>query len=226
MAKLLIADAEINVRQCLTRLLSGWGHQVLVAENSRAALENELFELVGDNRTTKLDTGIVVASNRDLSREIAAGRFRSDLHDRLSFVSLRVPVLREHMEDLMPLAEQLLAEVATRNNLIDLQFSEEAKRALIAHKWPGNIRELREVVECSAVRATGKWINHEDLPDVVVKPPAGSQRELSRGATLRKLEEEHIRRTIAQTPSLEDAAHALGIGTATLWRKRKRYRIE
>src|SRR5579862_4285961 len=78
-------------------------------------LQDELFERVGGDRTIKVDTRIIAATNRDLAREVATGQFRSDLYYRLNVISLRVPALREHMEDLLPLAEKLLAEAAARN---------------------------------------------------------------------------------------------------------------
>jgi two-component system, NtrC family, response regulator AlgB len=167
-----------------------------------------------------------VATNRDLAREVAAGQFRSDLYYRLNVVSLRIPALREHLADLIPLAEKLLAEVAVRNGRSGLHFSEEAKRALGAHTWPGNVRELHDVIERAVMLSRGNVINKEDLPYAISEPMTGQHIDVRSGATLRQIEEQHIRRVIAQTPSLEDAADALGIGSTTLWRKRKRYHIE
>jgi len=189
-------------------------------------LQDDLFERVGSDRTIKVDTRIVAATSRDLPQEIAAGQFRGDLYYRLNVVSLRVPALREHMEDLMPLAERLLKEAAARNRRSGLQFSEEAKRALSTYSWPGNIRELRNIVERAAALSRGNLIKREDLPDAIFELVAQSQSDVPSGATLKQIEEEHIRRVIAQTPSLEDAAEKLGIGFTTLWRKRKRYHIE
>jgi two-component system, NtrC family, response regulator AlgB len=189
-------------------------------------LQDELFERVGGDRTIKVDTRIIAATNRELTREVATGQFRSDLYYRLNVISLRVPALREHMEDLMPLAEKLLAEAAARNRRSGLELSDEARRALTAYTWPGNIRELRNVIERAAVLSRGNLINKEDLPDAIFGPVAGKQSELPAGATLEQIEEEHIRRVLGQTLTLEDAADALGIGIATLWRKRKRYHIE
>jgi two-component system, NtrC family, response regulator AlgB len=180
----------------------------------------------GSNRTTRVDTRFIVATNRDLPREIAAGQFRGDLYDLLNVISFRVPALREHMEDLLPLAEKLLADAAVRSRRSGLHFSDEVKRALSAYPWPGNIRELRNVIERAVELSHGNLINREDLPDAIFEPVSWRQSDLRSGPTLRQLEEEHIRRVIAQTPSLEDAADALGIGVATLWRKRKRYHIE
>jgi NtrC-family two-component system response regulator AlgB len=133
------------------------------------------------------------------------------------------------MEDLMPLAEKLLAEAAARNRRSGLEFSDGVRKALAAYNWPGNIRELRNVIERAVVLSRGTKINREDLPDAVFSPIVTSDRQggtLPAGVSLEHMEEEHIRRILAQTPTLEDAAEALGIGIATLWRKRKRYHIE
>jgi len=130
------------------------------------------------------------------------------------------------MEDLIPLAEKFLTEAAARNRRPGLQFSEEARKAITSHSWPGNIRELRNVVERAVVLSRGNVIDKEDLPDAIFEPVPGKHSDLPAGATLEQIEEEHIRRVLARTPTLEDAADALGIGIATLWRKRKRYHIE
>jgi NtrC-family two-component system response regulator AlgB len=189
-------------------------------------LQEELFERVGGDRTIKADTRIIAATNRDLTKEVASGQFRSDLYYRLNVISLRMPALREHMEDLMPLAQKLLAEAAARNRRAGLELSEEAKRALAAYTWPGNIRELRNVIERAVVLSRGSIINNEDLPDAIFGPGAEHPSDLPAGAKLEQIEEEHIRRVLGQAPTLEDAADTLGIGIATLWRKRKRYHID
>jgi two-component system, NtrC family, response regulator AlgB len=126
----------------------------------------------------------------------------------------------------MPLAQKLLAEAAARNRRSGLELSEEAKRALTAYTWPGNIRELRNVIERAVVLSRGTIINNEDLPDAIFGPGAESPSDLPAGAKLEQIEEEHIRRVLGQAPTLEDAADTLGIGIATLWRKRKRYHID
>jgi two-component system, NtrC family, response regulator AlgB len=189
-------------------------------------LQDELFERVGGDRTIKVDTRIIAATNRDLRQEIAAGQFRVDLYYRLNVISLRVPALREHMEDLLPLAEKFLVEAGIRNRRAELRFSDEARKAIASHAWPGNIRELRNVIERAVVLSRGIQINKEDLPDAIFEPATVTHSDLPADATLEQIEEEHIRRVLARAPTLEDAADALGIGIATLWRKRKRYHIE
>jgi NtrC-family two-component system response regulator AlgB len=189
-------------------------------------LQDERFERVGGEQTIQVDSRIIAATNRNLQQEISAGHFREDLYYRLNVISLHVPALREHSEDLLALAEKLLIEAAVRNRRPGLQFSSEAKKALVAYSWPGNIRELRNVVERAAVLSRGSLIQQEDLPDAIFHPMATKPTDLRPGASLEDMEAEHIRRVLMLTPTLEDAAETLGIGVATLWRKRKRYHLD
>ena len=189
-------------------------------------LQDGSFERIGGQETIRVDTRIIAAANRDLQQEIVGGRFRIDLYYRLNVISLRVPALREHPEDILPLAEKLLAEAAARNRRSDLQFSEEAQKALVAYSWPGNIRELRNVVERSVVLSRGAMIRKEDLADVIFAPSTARPIQLSADSSLEQLEQEHIRQVLAVAPTLEDAAATLGISITTLWRKRKRFHLE
>jgi NtrC-family two-component system response regulator AlgB len=190
-------------------------------------LQDGCFERIGGQETISVDTRVIAATNRgDLQQEIAAGRFRADLYYRLNVISLRVPALREHPEDILPLAEKLLSEAAARNRRPDLRFSDEARRALVPYSWPGNIRELRNVVERAVVLSRGTVIRKEDLSDVLFAPSAQRTDQPSADSSLEQLEEEHIKRVLAVAPTLEDAAATLGISIPTLWRKRKRYHIE
>jgi two-component system, NtrC family, response regulator AlgB len=186
-------------------------------------LQDQRFERVGGEQTISVDARIIAATNRNLTQEIAAGRFRSDLYYRLNVISLRMPALRERPADILPLAEIFLAEAAARNRRIGLQFSEEAGKALAAYSWPGNIRELRNAVERAVVLSRGATLRKEDLPDILFQP-ASLNGDLH--STLEQIEQEHIRRVLALAPTLEDAAVTLGICIATLWRKRKRYHLD
>src|SRR5258707_8001918 len=125
-------------------------------------LEDERFERVGGEETIKVDARIIAATNRSLPQEISAERFRSDLYYRLNVISLRVPALRERPEDILPLAEMFLTEAAARNSRSGLQFSDDARKALVAYSWPGNIRELRNAVERAVVLSRGAMLRRED----------------------------------------------------------------
>jgi NtrC-family two-component system response regulator AlgB len=189
-------------------------------------LQDERFERVGGEQTIQVDARIIAATNRNLAQEITGARFRSDLYYRLNVISLRVPALRERPEDILPLAEALLSEAAARNRRPGLEFSDDARKALVAYSWPGNIRELRNSVERAVVLSRGDRLRKEDLPDILFQPGPSGTGSPWESLTLEQIEHEHIRRVLALAPTLEDAAATLGIGVATLWRKRKRYHLE
>jgi two-component system, NtrC family, response regulator AlgB len=189
-------------------------------------LQDERFERVGGEQTIKVDARIIAATNRNLREEINAGRFRSDLYYRLNVINLRMPALRERTEDILPLAEIFLAQAAARNRRTGLQFSDEARKALVTHSWPGNIRELRNAVERAIVLGRGAALRRTDLPDILFHSSAPPNGNLPEELTLEQIEQEHIRRVLALAPTLEDAAANLGICVATLWRKRKRYHFD
>src|ERR1700691_4124615 len=189
-------------------------------------LQDERFERVGGEQTIKVDARIIAATNRNLPEEINAARFRSDLYYRLNVINLRMPALRERSEDILPLAEMFLAQAAARNRRTGLQFSDEARKALVAYSWPGNIRELRNAVERAVVLSRGAALRREDLPDILFHSNAPRNGNLTEEMTLEQIEQEHIRRVRALAPTLEDAAANLGICVATLWRKRKRYHFD
>jgi two-component system, NtrC family, response regulator AlgB len=189
-------------------------------------LQDERFERVGGEETIQVNARIIAATNRDLPKEINVGRFRSDLYYRLNVIGLHVPALRDRPEDILPLAENILREAAARNNRSGLQLSDDARKALVSYSWPGNIRELRNAIERAVVLSRGNILRKEDLPDIMFQGGAPKSTTASDEATLEQIEFEHIRRVLALAPTLEDAAATLGIGVATLWRKRKRYHLE
>jgi two-component system, NtrC family, response regulator AlgB len=188
-------------------------------------LQEQRFERVGGQQTIEVNTRIIAASNRDLPQEVAVGRFRADLFYRLNVIALTLPPLRARQEDVLPLAGQFLTVSNVRNGRTALQLSPEAAQALTEYSWPGNIRELRNAIERASVLSRGPLIEKEDLPEVMFQSipetaPAPAD------ATLDQVEEDHIRRVLSQSGTLEAAADSLGIGIATLWRKRKRYNIQ
>lgn len=189
-------------------------------------LQDERFERVGGEDTIQVNARIVAATNRNLSQEISEGKFRSDLYYRLNVIGLHLPALRERPEDILPLAETILLEAASRNNRSGLQFSDDARKALLTYSWPGNIRELRNAIERAVVLSRGDTLRKEDLPDILFQSGAPKSAEVGEESTLEQIEYEHIKRVLALAPTLEDAAATLGIGVATLWRKRKRYHLE
>ena len=128
-------------------------------------VEERAFEPVGSNRTLKLRARLIVASNRPLEREVAAGRFRSDLYYRFNVVAFEIPPLRDRLPLIPALARSLLAEYAARTGRRIDAIAPAAMRALLAHSWPGNIRELRNVIERAVALCPGDVIGLEDLPE-------------------------------------------------------------
>jgi len=189
-------------------------------------LNDGSFERVGEARERHADVRVVAATNRNIEEEVRAGRFREDLLFRLNVVSLVLPSLRERPEDLLALAQHYLARAAARQHRPAFEFSESALRAIAAHPWPGNLRELRNAVERAVILSPGPRIEVDDLG--IPSPPApspGKPGDVALGAdiSLDAVEREHIARVIARAPTLEVAARTLGIDASTLQRKRKRY---
>jgi two-component system, NtrC family, response regulator AlgB len=189
-------------------------------------VQEQSFERVGGDDTIEVDTRIVAASNRDLTSEVAAHRFREDLFYRLNVIALRVPALRERPEDIVRLAEGLLIVAAARNHRQTLRLSPEVAAAMTAYRWPGNVRELRNAVERAAVLAQGDLITPEYLPDAMFQDAPPAPVGGVHPASLEEVERDQIMRVLGESPTLEDAAETLGINVSTLWRKRKRYKIE
>jgi transcriptional regulator with PAS, ATPase and Fis domain len=187
-------------------------------------LEERRFERVGGDAAIEIDARVIAATNRDLEAEVTAGRFREDLFFRLNVIGIRLPALRERREDLDALAAHVLGNVAARHGRLGVALDGEARRVLLAYEWPGNIRELANVLERAVVLSRGDVIHAEDLPDRLLAPPEPPRPpdDLS----LEDLERRHIQRVLAEASTLEEAAVRLGINVTTLWRKRKRYGIE
>lgn len=188
-------------------------------------LQDKEFERVGENRTRRANVRVVGATNRDLEEEVRAGRFREDLYFRLNVVEIRLLALRERREDIPLLARRFLEFFARQARRPTPELAPAALRALLAYSWPGNIRELRNVLERAVILWPSQVIELEALPEqiaaqVAVVPVLGGDYSLER------IEREHILRLLARTANLEEAAQILGIDPSTLWRKRKKYEEE
>jgi NtrC-family two-component system response regulator AlgB len=173
------------------------------------------------------DVRVIATTNRDLEAEVRAGRFRQDLFYRLNVVTLTLPALRERPEDILLLGRHYLTVVGRKQRRPTLSFAEDAEQALAVHRWPGNLRELRNAVERAVILASSDVLHIADLGLSTAAAAAGAQpaHVASVGApvSLETLEREHIARVVAHCPSLEAAARVLGIDATTLQRKRKRY---
>lgn len=186
--------------------------------------QDRTYERVGEASARTADVRIIAATNRDLEAEVAAGRFREDLLYRLNVIEVTLPPLRERRADLSRLADHLLAAAAGRSYKRVEGFTPEARDALLRHRWPGNVRELQNVIERGVLLCRGDHIDLGDLPPSLTAPaPAAPPVAIGQGVPIDALEVEHIRRVLASSPTLEDAARTLGIDPSTLYRKRKKY---
>ncbi len=187
-------------------------------------LQDRCYERVGETRTRTADVRILAATNRDLAAEVAAGRFREDLLYRLNVIEIELPPLRQRPSDILPLAGHLLRFFARQAGKAVTGFTADAQAALLRHTWPGNVRELRNAIERGVILTAGPQIDRVHLPAQVGSAPA-PRMEVGGPVTLEALEAEHIRRVLAASASLEEAAATLGIDPSTLYRKRKRYNL-
>jgi len=189
-------------------------------------LKEQNFERMGSESAITVDARIIAASNHDLVAEVASHRFREDLYYRLGVITLQVPALRQRPADILPLAMRMLAGATVHNRRPSLRLSPEASAALMRYLWPGNIRELRNVVERAVVLCAGDVVTPEYLPEVLGGRPSQSPDSATPRASLDDVEREHIIRVMADSPTLEIAASKLGINVSTLWRRRKRYHLD
>jgi NtrC-family two-component system response regulator AlgB len=187
-------------------------------------LQERCYERIGETRTRASNVRILAATNRNLEAELAAGRFREDLFYRLNVIEVTLPPLRRRPQDILPLAEHLLRFFARQNGKAISGFAAPAREALGRYGWPGNIRELRNAVERGVILAPGALVELADFPSLLGSPQAGAAAE-SESLTLEEVESAHIRRIVAATATMEEAAARLGIDPSTLYRKRKKFGI-
>ncbi len=188
-------------------------------------LQDREYDRVGGTETVSADVRVVAATNRDLERMVAEGRFRSDLYYRIKVVQLELPPLRERgRADIRRLAQHFAVAAARRHGRPIPAISEAAFDRLGRYGWPGNVRELENCLESAVVIMEGDRIRADDLPlpDRVETATSGPPDERIR--TLEEVEREHILRVLERCDgNRSEAAHRLGIGRNTLTRKLKGY---
>jgi two-component system, NtrC family, response regulator AlgB len=188
-------------------------------------LQEREYERLGEDKVRRANVRVIAASNRNLERAVKEGRFREDLFYRLNVIALTLPPLRERPADLVPIASGYLRFFSAQCGKRIQSFSDAARRALQGYGWPGNLRELRNVVERAVILAGGERIEPADLPDQL-RAPAGSAPaaviQVGAPVSLEALENEHLRRVVSEAGTQEEAARILGIDPATLYRKRKK----
>jgi two-component system, NtrC family, response regulator AtoC len=206
-----IGEMEINVQAKLLKVI-----------------EDKRFRRLGGVQEKVVDVRVIAASNRNLAREVKMKSFREDLFYRLNVMPIMIPPLRELREDIFPLAEHFLHLISQKQGKKILGFSTAAQHAISNYPWPGNIREMINLMERSLILCQGPYIEAGDLG-----LPAPSKGGAVRPAedtglfSLEDLEKEHIRKVIsASGKNLSTAAKILGITRSTLYSKIKKYGLE
>jgi len=185
-------------------------------------LQEREYERVGDTKPRKADVRVIAATNRRVEELVKEGKFREDLYYRLNVITIEMPPLRKRPLDLPSLARQNLKMFAKQSARTIKDFTPAAMTALQRYPWPGNLRELRNVIERAVILASGEKIDVNDFPDSLRgSQPSGAV--IGNRVSLEELEREHILRVIEISSSMDEAAQILGIDPATLYRKRKRY---
>jgi len=173
---------------------------------------------VGSSRTIKVDVRLLAATNVDIAREVAEGRFREDLLYRLNTVEIRLPPLRERAADIAPLAAHFLAHASARYGKRFTGFTDSALVALVRHSWPGNVRELEHAIERAVLLATdGETIGEADL---LLAPAAGAGAAPLEHMTLDEAERHLVRRALDRADgNVSRAAESLGLSRSALYRR-------
>jgi DNA-binding NtrC family response regulator len=183
-------------------------------------LEEKRFRRLGDIHERQLNIRMVAASHQDLAQLVRQKRFRSDLYFRVSTVVLRVPPLRERLEDIPLLARNFFQRIAVDLGRLHLTLSDRAMEMLTAYSWPGNIRELRNVIERAALLSNGEVIGPKDLHLEFNEKPADDS--LQSSLTLKEAQRLHIERVLAsERGSIARSAIRLGMTRSSLYYKVK-----
>jgi transcriptional regulator with GAF, ATPase, and Fis domain len=189
------------------------------------ALQEREFERLGSNQTVRVNVRVVAATNQDLEQLVSKKLFRADLFYRLNVIPLRLPPLRERIQDILPLTQFFVAKFAARLNKTIDEIPEEVVEVLKAHDWPGNIRELQNCIERAMLFSPGS----------VLRLPLGLKQAVTQSSesavgTLADADREHILETLKQTNWLiggqDGAANRLGLPRTTLIYKMRKLGIE
>jgi two-component system, NtrC family, response regulator HydG len=190
-------------------------------------LETKEFERVGDHRPIKVDVRIITATNRDLERLVAQGKFREDFFFRINVIPIHLPPLRERLEDLPLLVAHFLRQLQARSGKEISGLSAAAMELFLNHHWPGNVRELRSVLEFTFVTAEKGLIHPEHLPAPMMRPREPRQGEVQRRNDSIPDEKTALLEALAHCRGNQSqAARLLGVNRVTVWHRIKKYGID
>ncbi|MBI3026386.1 MAG: sigma-54-dependent Fis family transcriptional regulator [Candidatus Tectomicrobia bacterium] len=192
-------------------------------------LQEREFERVGGEQAIRVDVRIIAASNKDLRRLVEEGRFREDLFYRLFVFHIHLPPLRERGEDILPLAGHFVRQFSAEMGKSIGGLTPEAQEALTSHHWPGNIRELRNVIERAVVLCTGRLIDARDLPGNIVRtaggPPPAVDPGKRNGSSLSQILEQYERQLIVQALARAGGVQARAARELGISRSNFQYRM-
>jgi DNA-binding NtrC family response regulator len=193
-------------------------------------LQSGTFERLGSSETRKVDVRLICATNAELRRDIAAGRFREDLYYRLNVVELAVPPLAERPEDILPLAERFLRDLSPSPSGALWRLAPEARERLLRHPWPGNVRELENILRRAVLVAAGDTLGVADLGIALPEAPASMPPSEETAAGAAPAGEEVLAERLKLERALEEAggvvakaAEALGLSRQAFYRKLEKY---
>jgi len=204
-------------------------------------LQERSYETVGDDRTKQVDVRLIAATNRSLEEEVQRGTFRRDLYYRLSVLPISVPPLRERPEDVLPMARRLVDSASRRLNFRKIELSAADEEALLRYSFPGNVRELQNIIERAVVLGAGRQQHglmlNKYLSTSPSTPPAAREPstpsthgEVLSAAQLRQFEADNLRRALqltdGQIAGEHGAAQLLGLSPSTLSYRLKQFGIE
>ena len=189
-------------------------------------IERREFERLGGRRTVRVDARLVALTNVELEEAVGRRAFRADLFYRLNVVRIHVPPLRERHEDVEPLAHKFLKAYAAKHGRAAARFAPDALALLGYYDFPGNVRELSNVVERAVIVCDGPRLGAEHFPEVVRTAAKARARQETR-PTLAQLEAEYVREVLASTGgNKSEAARVLGISRKNLYEKLARYKAD
>ncbi len=190
-------------------------------------LEEKVIERVGDNRPIHVDVRIISATNRDLTKLIAEGAFREDFFYRINVIPIRVPPLRDRVEDIPPLAMAFFRRIRLQSGKDIEGVTREAMDALVNHPWPGNVRELRSAFEFAFVSCQERMIGIEHLPQAITRKAPETRAADPSPASIEEVKKSRLIQALEATGGNQSkAAELLGISRTSIWSQMKRFRIQ
>ncbi|MBU5427845.1 sigma 54-interacting transcriptional regulator [Tissierella pigra] len=194
-------------------------------------LESKEFERIGGNKKISFDVRVIAATNENIEESVKKGKFREDLYYRLNVISIEIPPLRERMEDIEILSEDILNNLIKEMAVGRKELSKEAMKILKSYSWPGNVRELRNILERAINLSTGNLILAEHLPERILNGvnylPNNIEDIIKLKDTIEAVEREAVIKAITLTKGNKTlAAEKLGIHRTALYKKIDKYKIE